>query len=123
MFERVLNKLLQLYLLGIVIKKREDKPYQYQSVQRFFSEYTYVKHIRDSLQLSQKQSNLKIHSLTKNFFRLNIFAIYFSLKLMFFTVHMSFFISRTFSLSQKKVILAFIKRIVDHFYHKCAFDY
>ena len=37
-------------------KKCEDKAYQYQSVQRFIREYTYVKYIPDfdSLQLSQK---------------------------------------------------------------------
>ena len=49
------------------------------------------KHIPDSLQLSQKQTNFKIHSLTKINFRLNIFAINFALKPIFFTVHMSFF--------------------------------
>ena len=30
---------------------------------------------------------------------------------------------RTFPLCQKKVILAFIKRTVDHFYHKCVSEY
>ena len=80
MFERVLNIPMQLYQFhALQIKTREDKPYQYQSVQRFFSKYAYVKRISDSLQLSQKQSNLKSHSLTKNFLRLNIFAIHFPL--------------------------------------------
>ena len=106
----------------IVIKKGKDKPYLYQSVQRCFSEYPYVKHIPDSLQLSQKQTNLKIHSLTKNLVRLNTFTTYFPPKPIFFTIHMSFLI-RTFSPSQKKVILAFIKRIAEHFYHKCSIGY
>ena len=40
-FERVLNTPLQLYLFNaLLLKKREDKPYQYQSVQIFFSENT-----------------------------------------------------------------------------------
>ena len=101
----------------------EDKAYQYQFVQRFFREYTYVKHIPDfdSLQLSQK-NQFQIHSITKNLFRLNIFAIYFPLKLIFFTVRT--FSIRTFSLDQVKVIFAFIERIdVDHSYHKCTIEY
>ena len=101
----------------------EDKAYQYQFVQRFFREYTYVKHIPDfdSLQLSQK-NQFQIHSITKNLFRLNIFAIYFPLKLIFFTVRT--FSIRTFSLDQVKVIFAVIERIdVDHSYHKCAIEY
>ena len=58
MFKRVLNTPLQLYLFhAISLKKREGKPYQYQSAQRFFSEYAYVKHIPDSLQLIQKKPN------------------------------------------------------------------
>ena len=48
-----------------MFKKREGKPYQYQSAQRFFSEYTYVKHIPDSLQLSQKQTKLNTHTYQK----------------------------------------------------------
>ena len=41
----------------IVIKNREDiKPYQYQSVQRFFSEHTYVKHISDSYNSHKNKS-------------------------------------------------------------------
>ena len=41
MFERVLNTPLQLYLFhALLLKKREDKPYQYQSVQILFSENT-----------------------------------------------------------------------------------
>ena len=89
-----------------------------------FKYFTYVKHIPDfdSLQPSQKKSNFKIHSLTKNLLRLNIFAIYFPLNLIFFTVHI--FSIRTFSLYQTKVIFAFIKRIdLDHFCHKCAIEY
>ena len=57
MFKRVLNAPLQLYLFhALSLKKREGKSYQYQSAQRFFSEYPYVKHIPDSLQLSEKQT-------------------------------------------------------------------
>ena len=92
MFERVLNTPMQLYQFhALQLKKREDKPYQCQSVQRFFSEYIYVKHISDSLQLSQKQTNLKSQSPMKKLFRLNIFAIYFPQKLIFFDVHKYFF--------------------------------
>ena len=41
MLERVLNTSLQLYLFhALQLKNREDKPYQYQSVQRIFSKYT-----------------------------------------------------------------------------------
>ena len=41
MFERDLNAPLQLYLFyALLLKKRKDKPYQYQSVQIFFSDYT-----------------------------------------------------------------------------------
>ena len=41
MFERVLNISLQLYLFhALLLKKCEDKPYQYQSVQIRFSENT-----------------------------------------------------------------------------------
>ena len=84
--ERVLNTPFQLYLFrALQLKKREDKPNQYQSAQRFFREYTYMKHIPGSLQLSQKQTNLEINSLTINFVRPNIFAIYLPLKLIFFT--------------------------------------
>ena len=52
----------------IVIKKTyEDKACQYQSVQRCFREYIYVKHIPDfnSLQLSQKKSISKYIHLPK----------------------------------------------------------
>ena len=39
MFERVLNTLLQLHLFhALLLKEREDKPYQYKSVETFFSE-------------------------------------------------------------------------------------
>ena len=75
-----------------------------------------VKHIPDFLQLSQRENNLKIHSLTKNLFRLNIFVIYFSLKFIIFTVQMYLFGLKSLSLS-KESWLAFIKIIVDHFYH------
>ena len=41
MLEKVLNASLQLYLFhALALKKCEDKPYQYQSIQRFFSKYT-----------------------------------------------------------------------------------
>ena len=41
MFEKVLNRLLQLYLFhALLLKKCEDKPYQYQSVQIFFTKNT-----------------------------------------------------------------------------------
>ena len=41
MFERDLNAPLQLYLFyALLLKKRKGKPYQYQSVQIFFSDYT-----------------------------------------------------------------------------------
>ena len=75
-----------------------------------------VKHIPDFLQLSHRENNLKIHSLTKNLFRLNIFVIYFSLKFIIFTVQMYLFGLKSLSLS-KESWLAFIKIIVDHFYH------
>ena len=114
----------------IIIKKKcEDKAYQYQFLQGFIRKYTYVKHrihLREypdsaSLQLSQKaqfQNTLTY----QNLFRLDIFAIYFPLKLIVFTVHI--FSIRTFSLYQTKVIFAFMKRIdVDHFYHKCVIEY
>ena len=66
MFNLVLNTHLQLYLFhALSLKNREGKPYQYQSAQRFFSEYTYVKHIPDSLQLSQKQTKLNISTYQK----------------------------------------------------------
>ena len=66
MFKRVLKTPLQLYLFdAFSLKKREGKPYQYQSAQRFFSEYTYVKHIPDSLQLSQKQTKLNTYTYQK----------------------------------------------------------
>ena len=75
-----------------------------------------VKHIPDFLQLSHRENNLKIHSLTKNFFRLNTFVIYFSLKFIIFTVQKYLFGLKSLSLS-KESWLAFIKIIVDHFYH------
>ena len=120
MFKRVLNTPLQLYLFHLLsLKKREGKPYQYQSVQRFFSEYTYVKRIPDSLHLSQKQTKLN-RTLTKIFFRLNIFSTYFQLKLLFFTVHICLFL---LDLSLFiKIIVAFIKKLVDYF-HKHAIKY
>ena len=75
-----------------------------------------MKHIPEFLQLSQKQTNLKMHSLTKNFFRSNIFATYFSLKLIFFPVQM-YLVDYKFLALSKKSWLAFIKIIADHFYH------
>ena len=70
---------------------------------------------------SHKKINFKIHSLTKNFFRLHVFAIHFPRKLIFFGGYI--FSIRTFSLYQAKLIFAFIKRIdFDHFYHKCAIE-
>ena len=75
-----------------------------------------------SLQPSQKRTNLNKTLTSRNLFRLNIYSIYFPLKRIFFTVHVSFLI-RTFSLYQKKTIPAFIKRIADHFYHKCGIEY
>ena len=107
----------------IVIKKNVKISHTNTNLFKDFSANTlYVKHIPDFLQLSQKQTNLKIHSLTKNFFRLNIFAIYFPLKLIVFTVHI--FSIRTFSLYQMKVTFTFMKRIdVDHFYHECVIEY
>ena len=57
----------------------------------------------------------------QNLFRLNIFAVYFQLKPIVFTVHI--FSITIFFLYQTKVIFAFMKRIVDHFYHKYVIDY
>ena len=95
MFERDLDKPMQLYLFhALSVKKLEDKPYQYSSVQRFFNQCI-VKHIPDSIQLSQKQTNLKIHLFTKKVFRhlCNIFPT----KTHLFSFPMCFYI-RTFSL-------------------------
>ena len=90
--------------------------------ERFIREYTFVKHIPDfdSLQLTQKTQFQ--HTLTyQNLFRLNIFAIYFQLKLIVFTVHI--FSITTFSLYQTKVTFAFMKRIdVDRFYYKTSLN-
>ena len=100
-----------IYFMHCNLKKREGKVYQCQSVQRFFREYTYAKHIPDfdSLQLSQKLS-FKIHKLAKNLFRLNIFTIYFPLKLIVFTVHI--FSIWTFSLYQTKLLLLSWKELI-----------
>ena len=118
-----------IYFIHYNKKKCEDKAYQYQFLQGFFRKYTYVKHgihlseypDFDSLQLSQKaqfQNTLTY----QNLFRLDIFTIYFPLKLIVFTVHV--FSIRTFSLNQTKVIFAFMKRNdVDHFYHKYVIEY
>ena len=66
MFKRVLNTPLQLYLFqALLLKKRKGKPYQYQSVERFFSKQIYVKHIPGSQQLSQKQTKLNTYSYQK----------------------------------------------------------
>ena len=60
MFKRVLHTPLQLYLFhAMPLKKREGKPYQYQSVQRFFSEYTYVKHIPDYISHKNKPNEIQ----------------------------------------------------------------
>ena len=90
MFERFLNTPLQLYLFyALLLKKREVS---HTNLFKYFSaKKLYVKHIPNSLQLSQKQTNLKIYSLTKNFFSLNIFAIYFRLKVIIFTIYMPLF--------------------------------
>ena len=118
MFKRVYTSA-AVSISPIVIKKREHKPHQYQSVQRFFSEYTYAKHIPDSLHLSQEQTKLN-RTLTKFFFRLNIFSTYFQLRLLFFTVHICLFL---LDLSLFiKIIVAFIKQLVDYF-HKPAIKY
>ena len=103
------------------LKKRADKPYQYQSDQRFFCEYTYVKHISDHLRRSQKQTNFKSHSLTKNFFGLNILAIYFPLKLIFCTARKSFFDLNFLSLSSESYS-CFHKKNCWSFYRKCAIE-
>ena len=66
MFKRDLDTNLQLYLFhALSLKKFEGKPYQYQSAQCFFSEYTYVKHIPDSIQLSPKQTKLNTYTYQK----------------------------------------------------------
>ena len=76
----------------IVIKKNVKISHTNTNLFKEFSTNTlYLKHTSDFLQLSQKQNNLKINSLTENFLRLNIFSIYFPLKLIFFTVQMYLF--------------------------------
>ena len=79
---------------------------------------------------SHKKVSFKIHKLTKNLFRLNIFAIYFPPKLIVFIVHI--FTIRAFSLYQTKVIFAFMKKTdvafmkktdVYHFYRKCIIEH
>ena len=60
--------------------------------------------------LTEKKINFKIHSLTKSLFRLNIFAIYLPLKLIFFIVHIfsirtSFIKQKFFLLSWKELML------------------
>ena len=88
----------------ILIKKKKNVKISDTNTNLFkdFSANTLcVKHIPGFPQLSQKQTNLKIHALTKNFFRLNIFAIYFSLKLIFFTVQMYLFESKFLSLCKE----------------------
>ena len=44
------------------------------SVQRCFSDISYAQPISDNLQLSQWQTNLKMHSLTTNLFRQSVFV-------------------------------------------------
>ena len=78
MFERVLNTPLQLYLFHALLLKNVKISHTNTNLFKHFSAKTlYAKHIPDSLQLSQKQTNLKMYSLIKNVFRLNTFAIYF----------------------------------------------
>ena len=59
---------------------------------------------------SHKKLSFKIYWLTKNLFRLNIFAIYFPLKLIIFTVHIISI--RTFSLYQTKAFLLLWKELM-----------
>ena len=82
-----------------------------------------MKHIPDFDSLQLKQKTQFQDTLThQNLFRLNIFAIYFQLKLIVFTIHV--FSIATFSLYQTKGIFAFMKRNdVDHFYHKYVIGY
>ena len=104
MFERVLNTHLQSYLFHSLLLKNVKISRTSTNLFKYFSANTlYVKHIPDSLQLLQKQTNLKIYSLTKNVFKLNIFAIYFRLKLFhhpyaFFCLDISHFIERKLDL-------------------------
>ena len=77
----------------IVIKKREDKLYWYESVQEFYSEYS-LRKTYPWFPTALTKTNLEMYSFTKNLFRLNIFAIYFSLKLIFFTVRICHLIKR-----------------------------
>ena len=108
---------------SIVIKKCEDKPYEYKSVQRFVSEYT----LREvypwfPTTLTKNTFTLKIHSLIKNCYPKHFCNIFPTKTHLFHRPYLTFLI-RSFSLYQKNVTLAFIKRIVDHFYHKCATEY
>ena len=116
MLERVLNTSLQLYLFhALQLKNREDKPYQYQSVQRIFSKHT----LRETYSWfpTNCHKNKPIWKcINLPFFRLIIFAIYFPLKLIFSTVQMYLFDQKFLCLS-KESWLAFIKIIVNHFYH------
>ena len=54
-----------------------EKKQQFQSVRKLFNDFSYIHHISDLLQLSQIHNILKIHSITKNLFRLNVFATQF----------------------------------------------
>ena len=85
MLERVLNTPLQLHLFNALYwKTHQGKLDQYQPVQWFLSKYPYVKHIHDSLQLSKKQTNLKINLLTKNVFKGTLMQIWKSLYMFVF---------------------------------------
>ena len=68
----------------------------------------------------KKSSYFKIHSLTKNLFRLNILAIYLPLKLFFLIVHI--FSIRNFFIKWKLFLLSW-NEDVDRFYHECAIEY
>ena len=80
MFERVLNTSLQLYLFHALLLKNVKISHTNTNRFKYYSAKTLnVKHIPNFLQL------------TKNILKLNIIAIYFRLKLIFFTIHMSLF--------------------------------
>ena len=92
MLEKVLNTSLQLYLFHVlVLKKREDKPYQYQSIQKIFSKYTTPETYPWFPTTLTKTNQFENTFTYQILFRLNIFAINFSLKLIFFTVQMYLF--------------------------------
>ena len=66
MLEKVLNTSLQLYLFHALVLKNVKISHTNTNLFKKFSANTLrLKHIPDFLQLLQKQTNLKIHSLTK----------------------------------------------------------